>query len=80
MLLSSKKLLRNRRHDVATGGCARSARDVLVRTRNSGENEANFSHRRIRRKNNLPKNLFVDANVSRGQMGDKIVAIRDEFC
>jgi hypothetical protein len=39
-----------------------------------------FSHRQIRRKSNLLKNVSADINVSRGQMRDKIVAIRDEFC
>jgi hypothetical protein len=39
-----------------------------------------FSRRQICRKSNLSKNVSADMNVSRGQMRDKIVAIRDEFC
>jgi hypothetical protein len=60
---------------------------LVVRTRNSGENEANFLARRKFvetqfAKSNSPKNEneFADKNVSRGQMGDQIVAIHAVFC
>jgi hypothetical protein len=52
---------------------------VLVRTRNSGENEADFFRRQIRRKSNLLKNESIDKNVLHGQMRDEIVAIPDAF-
>jgi len=63
------KTRRNRLHVVVTDARVRNT-GVLVRTRNSGENEAIFFHRLIRRKNNLPKNESADENVSRGQMRD----------
>jgi hypothetical protein len=72
------KTRRNQLHIVVTDGRVRDT-GVLVRTRNSGENEANFFHRQIRRKNNFLKNESADANVSRGQMRDKIVANPDAF-
>jgi hypothetical protein len=51
----------------------------LVRTGNSGENEADFFSSPIRRKPIFLKNESADKNVSRGQMRDQIVAIRDAF-
>jgi len=60
---------------------------VILKSENSGENEASFSARRISRKSichqaeiGLLKNPSVDENVSRGQMRDQIVAIVDTFC
>jgi hypothetical protein len=78
---------RNRPQVVVTDGRVRNT-GLVVRTRNSGENEANFLARRkfvetqslkaIRRK--MKMNLLTNKNVSRGQMGDQIVAIRAVFC
>jgi hypothetical protein len=59
--------------------CVRNAGDALVRTGNSGENEANFFSSPNSPKTNFLKNESADKNVSRGQMRDQIVAIRDAF-
>jgi hypothetical protein len=60
MLVSSKSPGATGGHTVMTDGCVRSASDNIVRTRNSGENEANFFP-----SPNSPKNQFAEKCTSR---------------
>jgi hypothetical protein len=87
-----RQMLDSSKSPGVTDGCVRSASScpsqaILVRTRNSGENEADFLS-----SSNSPKNQFAEKctcreqdasayiNVSRGQIGDKVVAIGEAFC